>query len=283
MMDKITITGLRVYAYHGVYREENEKGQEFIVNASLYMDMDRPSRTDEITDGVHYGEVCELINSFLQEHTFHLLEKAVTETMREVLLHFPLLCGMEMELCKPNAPILLPFENVSVTRSLFWHTAYIALGSNMGDRAGYLDGAVERLLQDEDFKELRKSTWIETSPYGGVEQDDFLNGVMEVKTLLSPVRLLSRLHEIEAAADRKREVHWGPRTLDLDILFYDDLILDTAELVIPHPDLKNRSFVLDPMCELAPYLRHPVLHKTIAQLREEMEKEQDEKRDAIKA
>ena len=185
-MDRITIKGLRVYAYHGVYQEENEKGQEFIVNATLYMDMDRPAGTDEITDGVHYGEVCELMNSFLQEHTFHLLEKAVTGTMKEVLLHFPLLAGMELELCKPDAPIQLPFENVSVTRRMFWHTAYIALGSNMGDRAGYLDGAVKQLLQDDDFKELKKSTWIETAPYGGVVQDDFLNGVLKVQTLLSP-------------------------------------------------------------------------------------------------
>lgn len=271
-MDRITIKGLRVYAYHGVYQEENEKGQEFIVNATLYMDMDRPAGTDEITDGVHYGEVCELMNSFLQEHTFHLLEKAVTGTMKEVLLHFPLLAGMELELCKPDAPIQLPFENVSVTRRMFWHTAYIALGSNMGDRAGYLDGAVKQLLQDDDFKELKKSTWIETAPYGGVVQDDFLNGVLKVQTLLSPPQLLNRLHEIEAAADRKREVHWGPRTLDLDILFYDALVLDAEDLIIPHPDLQNRSFVLKPMCELAPFLRHPVLQKTVAQLWEKLEK-----------
>lgn len=271
-MDRITIKGLRVYAYHGVYQEENEKGQEFIVNATLYMDMDRPAGTDEITDGVHYGEVCELMNSFLQEHTFHLLEKAVTGTMKEVLLHFPLLAGMELELCKPDAPIQLPFENVSVTRRMFWHTAYIALGSNMGDRAGYLDGAVKQLLQDDDFKELKKSTWIETAPYGGVVQDDFLNGVLKVQTLLSPSQLLNRLHDIEAAADRKREVHWGPRTLDLDILFYDDLVLDAEDLIIPHPDLQNRSFVLKPMCELAPFLRHPVLQKTVAQLWEKLEK-----------
>lgn len=274
-MDRITIKGLRVYAYHGVYQEENEKGQEFIVNATLYMDMDRPAGTDEITDGVHYGEVCELMNSFLQEHTFHLLEKAVTGTMKEVLLHFPLLAGMELELCKPDAPIQLPFENVSVTRRMFWHTAYIALGSNMGDRAGYLDGAVKQLLQDDDFKELKKSTWIETAPYGGVVQDDFLNGVLKVQTLLSPQQLLNRLHEIEAAADRKREVHWGPRTLDLDILFYDDLVLDAEDLIIPHPDLQNRSFVLNPMCELAPFLRHPVLRKTVAQLGEELEKKRN--------
>lgn len=266
-MDQITITGLRVYAYHGVYREENEKGQEFVINARLYMDMDRASQTDEITDGVHYGEVCELISSFLQEHTFHLLEKAVTEAMKEVLLTYPLLCGMEMELCKPNAPIALPFENVSVTRRLFWHTAFLALGSNMGDRKGYLDGAAGRLAADPDFQVIKKSDWIETKPYGGVEQDDFLNGVIEVKTLLTPARLLDRLHEIEAAADRKREVHWGPRTLDLDILFYDDLVVDTERLIIPHPDLQNRSFVLEPLCRIAPYLRHPLLHKTVLELK----------------
>lgn len=271
-MDQITITGLRVFAFHGVYREENEKGQDFIVNARLFMDMDQAARTDEMTDSVHYGEVCELLSSFLQEHTYHLMETAVTEVIKEVLLTYPLLSGMEMELCKPNAPIALPFENVSVTRSFFWHTAYLALGSNLGDRERYLEGAVDRLAADRNFQVKKKSDWIETKPYGGVVQDDFLNGVIAVKTLLSPIQLLNRLHEIEAAADRRREVHWGPRTLDLDILFYDDLVMDTEQLVIPHPDLQNRSFVLNPLCQIAPYLRHPLLQKTVLQLKNDLQK-----------
>ena len=99
-----------------------------------------------------------------------------------------------------------------------------------------------------------------------MEQDEFLNGVLRVRTLLSPEDLLDRLHILEQAADRKRIVHWGPRTLDLDILFYDNEIFDTEELHVPHIDMENRDFVLKPMVEIAPYFRHPVLNQTMSQL-----------------
>lgn len=269
-MDIITITKLKIYAYHGVYQEENEKGQNFYVNAKLYLDMERAAATDEVTDSVHYGEVCESIHAFLTENRFHLLEMAVTETIRHILSSFPMLYGMEMELCKPEAPIELPFENVSVTRCLFWHTTYIALGSNMGDKKGYLDDAVNKLADDNDFRNIVKSGWITTKPYGNVDQDDFLNGVLACQTLLSPNALLERLHEIEQQANRERVIHWGPRTLDLDILFYDDLVMDTEKLTIPHPDLQNRQFVLAPMAKIAPYFRHPLTKRTIAQMLEDL-------------
>ena len=267
-MDYITITGLKIFAHHGVLEEETKNGQDFYVNAKLFYNMDKAAKTDEVTDAVHYGEVCELITRFLQENTYKLLERAVSETLKAVLLSFPMIDGMEMELCKPNAPIPLPFENVSVTKSLYWHTAYLAIGSNMGDKQQYLDQAVESLRKDTDFKGVRTSKWIVTEPYGGVEQDDFLNGAIEVKTLLSPQSLLGRLHEMEAQADRERLVHWGPRTLDLDILFYDEATVNETDLIIPHIDMANRRFVLEPLCELAPAYLHPVHKKTVKQMLE---------------
>ena len=103
-----------------------------------------------------------------------------------------------------------------------------------------------------------------------MEQDDFLNGAVELETLYDPQELLDRLHEIEQNANRKRLVHWGPRTLDLDILFYDDLVQDDPSLTLPHPDMQNRDFVLRPMAELAPNFLHPVFQKTIGQLLKEL-------------
>ena len=271
-MDFITITGLQIYAYHGVYEEEQKKGQNFYVNAKLYVDMEKAAYTDEVYDSVHYGEVCECMHAFLTQHTFRLLEKAVTETMKEVLLRFPLLKGMEMELCKPEAPIALPFENVSVTRSMFWNKTYIALGSNMGDSEGYVKNAIDAITNDTDFRKVRTSSLIITKPYGGVEQDDFVNGVLEAETLLQPLALLDRLHQYEQDAKRERLIHWGPRTLDLDILFYEDVILDTENLTIPHKDMKNRDFVLGPMCELSPYFRHPIYHITMEEMLDQLNK-----------
>ena len=262
-MDYITISGLKIFAHHGVLEEETLNGQDFFVNAKLFYDMDRAAQTDEVTDAVHYGEVCQFITDFLQKNTYKLLERAVAETMREVLVMFPMLEGIEMELCKPRAPIPLPFENVSVTRSLRWNRVYLAVGSNMGDKEAYLNQAVEQLKSDRDMKDVRASQWIVTKPYGGVEQDDFLNGAVELKTLLTPMQLLDRLHEIEAKAGRERLIHWGPRTLDLDILFYEDEVVSEPDLCIPHIDMQNRKFVLGPLCELAPYYRHPVSGKTV--------------------
>ena len=126
------------------------------------------------------------------------------------------------------------------------------------------------LDEKEDCRVLKVSDFITTAPYGVTEQEEFLNGVLFMKTLLTPEELLVRLHEIEAAADRVRLLRWGPRTLDLDILFYDDLIIDTEELHIPHIDMQNRDFVLEPLAQIAPHLRHPVFHKTIEQLKGEL-------------
>ena len=99
-----------------------------------------------------------------------------------------------------------------------------------------------------------------------VEQDDFLNGALALKTLLTPQELLERLHEIEQEAHRERLIHWGPRTLDLDILLYDDLVLDTPDLIIPHVEMHLRDFVLIPLAQIAPWKRHPVLGLTVSQM-----------------
>ena len=116
----------------------------------------------------------------------------------------------------------------------------------MGDCEGFLSGAVEA-MKKHPLIELRKvSRFLVTKPYGGVEQSDFLNGAVEIETLMNPQQLLEALHEMENAAGRERVIHWGPRTLDLDILFFDKAVTESDNLVIPHPDLENRRFVLAP-------------------------------------
>lgn len=264
--DEIHIEDLEVYAHHGVFPEEKEKGQFFYVNLVLYTDTRRAGQQDELTLSTHYGEVSHLVTKWIQEHTYDLIETVAETVAEQILLHYPLVQALDVEIRKPQAPIGLPFGSVSVKIHRRWHRVYIALGSNMGDRKKYLQMGVDAMRERLDIQLRKVSSWRRTAPYGGVEQEDFLNGVMEIRTLLLPSELLAYLHVIEQKADRRREIHWGPRTLDLDILLYDDLVMESEELIIPHVDMQNRDFVLGPMTEIASWVRHPLLGLTMGQL-----------------
>ena len=268
--DQIRIEELEVYAHHGVYPEENEKGQHFYVNATLYTNTRPAGIADDLRLSTNYGEVCQFITEFMQQHTFQLIETVVEWTAYEVLQQFPLVQGLDLEIRKPEAPIPLPFGSVSVAIHREWHEAYIAVGSNMGDSRGHIAKALGQLEKHKDIQVTKVSGLLETLPYGGVEQDNFVNGMFEIRTLLTPEELLWELHKIEASEGRERKIHWGPRTLDLDIIFYDDLIYSSEDLVIPHVDMENRYFVLKPLSELAPNFRHPITHKTVAQMLAEL-------------
>ena len=271
--DEIRIEGLKVFAYHGVYPEETKNGQNFVVNAILYTDTSRPGLTDQLEMSTDYGDVCRFIAKWMQENTYKLLEAVAEKLSKAILLNYNLISTVDLEIRKPDAPIELPFDCVSVKIQRGWHSAYVAFGSNMGDRERYIQGAIEALKAHPQIRVRKISDVMETQPYGVVEQADFLNGALEVETLLNPEELLDALHDIEDAADRKRTMRWGPRTLDLDILFYDKLVYESDVLVIPHPDMKNRDFVLKPLNMIAPNFRHPVLGKTVSQMLRELEKE----------
>lgn len=271
-MDKIHIKNLEVFARHGVFPEENVLGQKFVVSAVLYTSTREAGRTDDLAKSIHYGEVSRFITEFMEQNTFQLLETAAERLAEELLLNTERLEKICLEIKKPWAPVGLPLETVSVEIERGWHTAYIALGSNLGDKEANLRLGVEGLRSTRGCRVEAVSDFLVTAPYGGVEQDDFLNGAMKIRTLLTPHELLERLHEIEREAKRERVVRWGPRTLDLDILLYDDLILDEEELHIPHIEMYKRDFVLKPLCQIAPYGRHPVYNRTVAELLADLER-----------
>ena len=254
-MDKISIRGLEVFANHGVFKEENVLGQKFIVNAELVCDTRSAGKEDNLEKSVNYAEVCNLITKVMRNNTFKLIEAAAENIAEKILLEYDLIREVTITLKKPWAPIMMSVDTVEVSITRKWHRAYIALGSNMGDSKGHLDGAVKELDADKYCRVKKVSEFIVTEPVGGVEQDDFLNGCLELETLYTPYELLDFLHKIEQAHNRERIVHWGPRTLDLDIVYAlsDDgacMYVNDARLVIPHPYFWDRLFVLEPLLEL---------------------------------
>lgn len=271
-MDEIIIENLQVYAHHGVYREENEKGQNFYVNAVLYTNTSKAGKEDDLELSTDYGKVCRFVHTLISENVYNLIETVAEKTAEAILTEFPLVEGVTLEIRKPEAPIGLEFQSVSVKITRVWHMTCLALGSNIGDKRKYIEDAIDAIAQDEKCRLIKASDLVFSTAYGGVEQEEFLNGAVMVKTLYTPEELLKKLHEIEQAAGRKRDIHWGPRTLDLDIIFYDDLIMHTDDLMIPHVDMQNRDFVLKPLSQLVPYVIHPVLGKTVLQLYEELQK-----------
>lgn len=268
-MDQIRIENLEVYARHGAIPEENVLGQKFIISSVLYVDTRSAGRSDRLEETISYGRLSKFMDRYMRENTYQLLECAAESLAREILLMYPeALKGIELEIKKPWAPVGLPLEYVSVRISRKWHSVYIALGSNMGDRTAYLRQAVDAIDSHPECRAGRVSGFIETPPYGVTDQADFLNGCMEIQTLLTPEELLEFLHTVEAEAGRERIVRWGPRTLDLDIIFYDDQVYQSPDLSIPHVEMHKRDFVLRPLAEIAPYKRHPVYGKTVAEMLE---------------
>jgi 2-amino-4-hydroxy-6-hydroxymethyldihydropteridine diphosphokinase len=148
---------------------------------------------------------------------------------------------------------------------------YIGIGSNLGNREDNCKKAIGLLLEN-GITVTRLSSMIETEPWGVTDQQEFVNAAVETHTDMGPEELLAVLKKIESDMGRLPSARWGPRLVDLDILFYDDLVIKTDDLEIPHPYIKERDFVLKPLAEIAPEKMHPVFKKSVKELLEELQK-----------
>lgn len=152
--------------------------------------------------------------------------------------------------------------------------AYVALGSNLGDKEQNIRRALE-LMEHHGIQVIQVSPLITTEPYGVTDQPEFLNGAAEVEWQGDAESLLHTLLAIELEMGRQRKRHWGERNIDLDLLLFGDQQLHTDDLVLPHPDMVNRSFVLEPLAAIAPQVLHPALHRTIGELWQELRQKSD--------
>jgi len=265
-MDRINIKNLEVIARHGVFPEEKKHGQVFVISAALYLDLRDAGITDELGKTIDYSEICQVIEAFATANSFDLIETLAERLAEKLLFENPLLQKVWIEVKKPEAPIPVKLGEVSVEIERGRHIVYIGLGSNMGDREEHLRFGISELEKIGGCKVLQVSGFVNTAPFGFKEQGDFLNACLKLETLMTPHELLASLLHIEDKRGRIRDVRWGPRTIDLDILLYDDVIISDESLRIPHIDMHKREFVLIPLCEIAPFMLHPVFKKTASEL-----------------
>lgn len=265
-LDKIHIEDLEVYAFHGVNPQEKDMGQKFLISLELFLDLNEAGESDDLSKTINYAELCSKVEEEFKKDKYNLIEKAAQKLGEFILLNYNSVKKVIVEVKKPWAPIGKPLKYASVFIERGWHTAYVALGSNLGVKEDNLLNAIKFIKDNPLCRVLKVSKFYETKPVGYTDQDNFLNGACMIKTILSPKKLLEFLMYIEKMLKRERIIRWGPRTIDLDIIFYDNLIFSDDELVIPHPRMHERIFVLEPLNDIAPYFVHPIYSKTVSDL-----------------
>ncbi|MCW4466729.1 2-amino-4-hydroxy-6-hydroxymethyldihydropteridine diphosphokinase [Glutamicibacter sp. MNS18] len=254
-MDRISIHGITATGFHGVFDHEKRDGQPFTVDVVLHTDITRAAYSDNVADTVDYGAVSELVVAQIQDGPWDLIEKLASRIAEAILASYPSVATVDVTVHKPQAPIPVPFDDVTIgiTRSQRQHRAVIALGSNLGDSGQILATAVSEIAEAPEVELLRTSPVARTKPVGGpADQPDFLNQVLEVHTTLDPHALLDLCQRIENNHHRTREVRWGARTLDLDLITFGNRVIEDERLSLPHPRARTRGFVLAPWSWMDP-------------------------------
>lgn len=265
-MDKIYINNLEFIGFHGVFPEEKKLGQKFLVSLELTVDTREAGKTGDLTKSVHYGLVAQDVEKLFLEKSIDLIETCAENIAEMVLKKYELVKEIKVVVKKPWAPLQMHFENVAVEITRKWHRVYLSLGSNIGDKRKNLLEAIRKIGELENTEVVKSSTILETEPFGYLEQDNFLNACLEVKTLMTAQEFLKVILQIELDMGRVREIKWGPRIIDIDMLFYDKEVIEEDNLAVPHPWICEREFVLDPLSEIAPNYIHPLEKKTITML-----------------
>ena len=250
-MDKITLSKMEFEGHTGCFDFEKKDGQKFIVSLDLFVDRIRGCYTDDLADTVDYSKIYEVTKETVTGDDGNLIERLAQKIADAVLEADKRILKVRVNVSKPEAPVKGIFETMEVTiernRKEF---VIVSLGSNMGDREANILAA-EKALQAIDGNEGFKFASIyETEPVGLEDQPYFLNTCVGFYTDIEPFELLDKIHVIENDLLRTREVYWGPRTIDIDIIFYGDRVIMKPELTIPHPRWNVRSFVTVPLREI---------------------------------
>lgn len=248
-LDRLTLTGLRAFAHHGVFDHEREDGQPFVIDVTIHLDLSTAGSSDDLAETIHYGVLAEDIVRAVERDPVDLIE-TVAERVALLVLQQRAARIVDVTVHKPEAPITVPFDDVAVTIQRQWTRAVVALGANLGDREATIRQAVLAFASHPAIRVMAASPIVETpalKPEGVDESAPaYLNAVVGIDTVLPPRALLAELQGIESAHGRTRETRWGDRTLDLDIIVYGRERIADSGLVVPHPRAHERAFVLAP-------------------------------------
>lgn len=258
MSDTIRITGLEVVTCHGVLPQEKELPQRFLADIAFDLDTRAAGCTDDLTQSLSYADVAQAAERILRDGPVDLIETLAERIAEHVLTTWSQVERVEVTIHKPQAPAGVPFHDpalggpsVTVRRAQD-RPVVIAVGANLGDRRATVESALRLLDRTEGIDVVAVAPFVETDPVGGPEQPDYLNTVVLARSRLAPLTILGHLNRIEAYHRRTREVRWGARTLDLDLVQVgdpsdgSDLTSDTERLTLPHPRAHERGFVLVP-------------------------------------
>lgn len=269
-MDTIFIKDLEICAKHGLYSEEREEKQKFLISLKLYLRLIGAGETGDLKKSIDYVELCKKVEEKFTTNFYNLLEEAGEDLAEFILSEYDFLNKVEVSIKKLHTlrPKNFKYVEVSVVRQ--WHRAYIALGSNVGNKEENLEKAIEFINSKYHTKIKKKSNFIITEAIIDRKTEEFLNGACEIKTLLSPRELINHLRDCEAKIKENKSD--SKTIIDLDVLLYDDIVTNDEDIIIPHPRLEERDFVLTPLSEIAPYYVHPLSKKRIVDLRNELKK-----------
>ena len=272
-MDKIYLKNVEIFANHGVFKEEKTLGQKFILDLELTLSLEEAGRTGDLTKSVHYGELCHGIEKEFMKESYDLIETETQKVAEFTLYNYPLVKDIKVTLKKPWAPIGRHLDYAAVQIERGWHEAYLSIGSNIGNKEENLNRAIELINSYKEIEVTKVSSFLVTEPWGYLDQEEFVNAALKLKTILSPQKLMKILLDIEQEMKRERIIKWGPRIIDLDIIFYDDLVLEDELVTVPHPRMEEREFVLKPLSEICGNKVHPLLKKRVFRLLDDIEKE----------
>jgi len=254
--DKMEVTGIEVWAHHGVFDHERRNGQPFLIDVAWWLDTGSAARTDSLESTIDYGKVTNVIVAVTQSDPVDLIETLAERLHQALFAQFPM-DRLQLTIHKPQAPISANFSDVRLTTSFIrekqQRQVVFSLGSNIEPRLDYLQFAVSGLVSTPGIEDVRVSGVYETQPQSEIPQADFLNAIVVARSALSSEELLHRALALETLAHRTRVSEHGPRTLDIDLIAAEDEQWATPDLILPHPRARNRAFVLIPWLTLDPH------------------------------